>query len=1577
MITLNETEEWYNLEPEVQDIFRLIISHKDVILSQDPEEDKMRDIAYDLETFVLSKTTRGPRDATNPSNFKAHPQFNFFSDPLGISATLSSFTDSLKDTLPDKTLVDDILTSAKSMTESTSSFFDTAHWVIPGVAAVLGIGSYSVWGHKLDLIIGIVALLYAIIRFGASFIEEALSIVINVMKNVTFKNDDVETPINMQAVPQFDVDSTVDTLMIGLSGMINLVYPGKTTKDSFSFVTAYARGRNGFLPMMKSLLKVIENLANLALSKVPGWKHFSFLKTNHYEADRWLEEAREVIDLYNQNKFPRCEQNIFSLEHIVRTGDKLFKDLPRTNETSNWCMLIMKDLSVIKRIYADYRKTYSGGDRVETTGVLIRGGPGVYKSINLNSLAHGLAKRELPPNLVESFKENQSSYIHYKSPDATFADGYQPSTIVQCADDFGQTRDVAGMIGNEYNHVIHAIAPFTYNLNAAALEDKGNLFYNAKYFLASTNCKSFAHVQSITNIEALIRRFHVDVVQTIKPKYCTPETRNADVWSRKHMVVNEGPIDFDHLEFHVVSEQSGTLHFKEIIDYGELVNRIILAHDLRERHFRYNSETVDNLFHFFAQPQMSDDPELEAYVDFTFREITPGSYLEMRFKELVAFHYTYFDKFEGTPKECFSELVDMYGVDMIQTYFTGIMRIDDLLDIPRRNPAKLTVLREPNFLEKTISIASQAFKDLKDFALFQYSAHRQTILLFTGLTILGSMMIPIARQLYNVVAAFFALGKAEPQSFGFSDKMKSTTPVTVTKPQSIGFSDKLVRVSPPTKVATAQMACHDDQGAMDVVSKYFNSNCIRLRMSGQNYAGTSSAGSCYVLKERIILLPFHYYTMLKAYIAEDPLYGDEVEMQFFRPSNDKHFYTMTVSQFLECFLLVEGVNQEHDVAMARLPRTFPRHQSMIKHFYMEKDFKHLSTNLPVLAYFSDGRMNMAFSANASLTMEPVNVDNKYLSYVMARSLLIPLNTTVGDCGNLYAIKNRSTEGRKFCAMHVAGSPSFAHGTLLTQESIEKYVELFGDVGEFEVPDLPRTEPKLAIPQFNYVGDINPAPAHSSRTTIRKSILYGKIEPVDTTNSLLKAYTNSEGKVIDPWHNALSKYCTPPPLIDNVMLDTAVEDFHVYLKDNSRISVNHRTLTFEEALDGIENDPDFNSVKSNSSPGYPMNLSKALNLKKQIFSNPVGSKERINATAELKRQVEATIVELEKGNLPLFFCVDNLKDERRKIEKVRDGKTRAFMGIPFVMGIIKRMYFGTFLLWVHKNKISNGCAIGVNPYSSDWDQLARHLSENLKDRNDPGVGAGDYSGFDASQNVFVMWKILDIINLEYNDPVGNSIRTLLWETITNSYHIVHGQVYSWDASLPSGDLLTALINCFTNQINFRCCWIMLGLAIYLFSKKVRMNVMGDDVVYTVSPEFRSIFNDVTLTAPMALLGMTFTNESKTASVITLRCLHEVEYLKRRFIYDSDSQTYIAPLRLDVVLDMPNWTKAGGLIQKITCDNLSNAHQELSLHSKEVFEKYHPKFIELKQTYFPDFVLAHSIHHKHLATRQVVRNRLEFY
>jgi hypothetical protein len=669
---------------------------------------------------------------------------------------------------------------------------------------------------------------------------------------------------------------------------------------------------------------------------------------------------------------------------------------------------------------------------------------------------------------------------------------------------------------------------------------------------------------------------------------------------------------------------------------------------------------------------------------------------------------------------------------------------------------------------------------------------------------------------------------------------------------------------------------------------------------------------------------------------------------------------------------------KQDLIMFQLPVHFQRVPNITKSFYLEKDYQWLKHNVPVLGMFRVNGHTISFKAQARLQPTPMQVvgtklkPHGYLEgYEVMRSLIVNLNTTSGDCGTLYTAVNRATEGRKILAMHVSGDTNYGYGSFVYQEFLEQYYSKMPDQTSADIPDLPMTVPQISHERMLYVGDISPAPSHSTRSTIIKSVAYGRLGDVTTAPSTMRPIFQDDGSVLDPWLNAVQNYCQPVPEIDMFALEEAVEDFRVFLKDNKPHKINHRILTLHEALEGVENEIDFAPLKGNTSPGYPMNLSKDLNLKKKYFSFPSDSFERLEVEKEIEFMVNDALNQLRAGIVPFFPCVDNLKDERRLKEKVRLALTRMFSGTPFVYLLICRMYFGTFLLEVHKNRIVNGMAIGAQVYSGEWHTIAMNLKEHLINDEDKGVGAGDYKAFDGSQNAVVMMKILDIIQDTYHDEYAD-MRTLLFESMVHSYHIIKGQVYYWNGSLPSGHLLTALVNCMTNHINFRYCWIKAGLAIALFSVAVYLIVMGDDNLFSVSPEYREFFNEMKLVRLMSLIGMKYTTEFKGEATAPFRTLTEPEFLKRTFLYDPMTNEYVAPLRLSVILDMPNWTRSGGMRQVIAASNLSTAHLELSLHPKDVYDAYHAKFVQIKEEFYDEINFAFPIYSNYFNTRTKIRS-----
>nr|UQB76011.1 non-structural polyprotein [Flumine dicistrovirus 45] len=388
------------------------------------------------------------------------------------------------------------------------------------------------------------------------------------------------------------------------------------------------------------------------------------------------------------------------------------------------------------------------------------------------------------------------------------------------------------------------------------------------------------------------------------------------------------------------------------------------------------------------------------------------------------------------------------------------------------------------------------------------------------------------------------------------------------------------------------------------------------------------------------------------------------------------------------------------------------------------------------------------------------------------------------------------------------------------------------------------------------------------------------------------------------------------------------------------------LTFEEAVLGIDNEPEFASISRQTSPGYPFN---------QEFHHGFQNKEwwlgrdllydlDREPCKQLRESVEIIISETKAGRRCRFVFMDCLKDERLPVAKVEAGKTRMFSSCPFDLLIVSRMYFGSFMLWYKKNRIHNGSAIGVNPYSEEWNHLGVKLS--LFTLNKPAVGAGDYSRFDGSEKPDVHWGILNVINSWYDDGCDNQrIRRVLWLELVNSYHVCGDKVYAWSSSLPSGHPMTGIVNTMYNNIAFRYSWFIANnydlCSLTEFDKYVYMCAMGDDNVFTVHESYREIFNEMVMPRYMAEIGLTYTAENKNEAKSPFRFLTEVDFLKRSFLKNKILQRYVAPLDLDVVLEIPYWTKDAVDPITSTLDNVDTTIAELSLHEKEVFDEYVPR------------------------------------
>jgi hypothetical protein len=110
--------------------------------------------------------------------------------------------------------------------------------------------------------------------------------------------------------------------------------------------------------------------------------------------------------------------------------------------------------------------------------------------------------------------------------------------------------------------------------------------------------------------------------------------------------------------------------------------------------------------------------------------------------------------------------------------------------------------------------------------------------------------------------------------------------------------------------------------------------------------------------------------------------------------------------------------------------------------------------------------------------------------------------------------------------------------------------------------------------------------------------------------------------------------------------------------------------------------------------------------------------------------------------------------------------------------------------------------------------------------------------------------------------------------------------------------------------------------------------------------------------MENFGLVYTTELKESAIDKFRHITQVEFLKRAFRYEATLGKWVAPLRLESVLEIPQWTKKKMELE-VLADNIKECAEELSLHEPSVYKEYLEKLNISVQTFIPDIILRDPI------------------
>ena len=572
----------------------------------------------------------------------------------------------------------------------------------------------------------------------------------------------------------------------------------------------------------------------------------------------------------------------------------------------------------------------------------------------------------------------------------------------------------------------------------------------------------------------------------------------------------------------------------------------------------------------------------------------------------------------------------------------------------------------------------------------------------------------------------------------------------------------------------------------------------------------------------------------------------------------------------------------------------------------------------------------------------------------------------GDCCSPYFVIAPDSGGKKLLALHIAGNEqTWSLGTIFSREMYDT-MDGMRRKDERVFPELPPTATghmKLAL-------DGRETPSGGAFQPIGR-LIKPVWQPWQT--ELKEAFEGREWceRKLAPapiskkeaFHKAVESYGKPyTPLSeeDLKMVKLACQGWLSSAEKavKNKKQVPRRVLSDKEAVFGGEKGSAlgelFTAMNFATSPGIIIGEEIKGPGKKEFFYRTADGTDIITEKGErLLNRVRLQVAMLKKGIRPFFVFRDFLKDELRKKAKVAAGMARFISGSPLDYQILCRMYFGAFAAFVQQGYTRNGTAIGMNPFHGDWHQFAEILRKYYK------FNAGDFARYDTSLHPEIMLAICDMINKWYDDGEENAeIRRLLFLEVVNSRHVFLDVIYEWHGSEPSGHPLTAILNSIYTSIFFR---LVFGhknprgkWAIVEFDEHCYFMGMGDDHVQANDEYAAQFMTPINVKEIAERYGMSYTTAEKEEvnENTPLLDFENVTFLKRGFLYGPDFGEWCAPLALDTVLEMALWSRGDTELERTrnVKQTFDHAVVELSLHPREVFDKYAPSmFTAFKEVY----------------------------
>lgn len=1307
----------------------------------------------------------------------------------------------------------------------------------------------------------------------------------------------------------------------------------------------------------------------------------------------WYKDVQDLISLGLQDDIQLDTEVCTKVETLFRRGLNYASLAQELRLDSKCVQALNMHFGVVRMFYDRVQASgaFKGGPRVEPLVIHLFGESGVGKSGMMYPMAIDILKIE---GIVDG---KWAQDIYARSIEQDFWDAYRNQRIV-LYDDFGQLKDSENSPNLEFFELIRFGNMAPYPLHMASIMDKSRTFFNSKAVILSSNTAYF-NPKSLTCPEAIRRRLDISVDVSIRNEY---RKKGSSMLDPQKASANGQSLNTDVYVFRLLDPMTGHMTDDPPLDYERFMQHVVkqykrkifrakdMIKDLNDRatfvaEGMSTEEFLQTPLSPLSQMQLGAEPNDLEYdtSPSRFEKLekllsTPcfwsilGEEQRKRLKHLI---------FEKTSRQYFDDVVAFLKTlpklvkEQLYAMRDQFCRISmDCFHFLVRNPEQ-----GDNVFYQTIwnqlKSAAEACADL----YLSFINHAIETLKQYPYLLIGLAIIPVLAGLYAewgtespvwdekmeeervnqlLYDRFMSSpSKTAPEIASSADPKTAravgkrveiassgdpkTKPVIKSRVELASSSDPKTNKVKGTRTELASSADPKTK-QMAKLSRVEIEDFEAQLMRDENAFGISRkiVANMYYISvfngSELIGSLRGFFVVGRVFLTVRhllPYFAHATHLRIWNAKNKEGYY-FPVSAVKQS-VVYDADGNVKDQVLLECPNIVPDHPKILDSIIDGNEIGKIRTQYGVLLTPDETGVVKRFGQVVAYD-NPQSYSSVYGSYAIRQRYHYDLETSSGDCGSPLVVINPMVS-RKLIGLHVAGAVAVGMASPLNKTDLERALQHLSKTAQIEMlyeDWVAEIDSEVTIPAGNFtpLGTSLYTVASAQETTLRPSLISGDVTtPITKPCHLGKVRVN--GETIDPMMKGLEKCAIPSTMLDSNLLEAAIEDVkRNFCNDPER----QRVLSDTEMVQGIEGDAFAAPINRSTSPGYPFKNQTRMPGKTQWLGSDEYKMDRI-----LQLQIDERI-ENAKNNIrtPTIWC-DTLKDERRPIAKVDQGKTRVFSAGPMDATLAIRKYFLGFAAHCANNRNANEISVGTNVYSSDWTQIADILSQK-----GPKVIAGDFSNFDGTLNVQILHGICDIINDWYQGTEEETqIRNVLWKEMCNSVHVCRNSIYMWTHSQPSGCPLTAILNSVYNSIAVRYVWMLITKgtpyhSMNSFREHVTMVAYGDDNVLNISDECSIFFNQISMAAAFETFGMTYTDEAKTGEMVPFRTLDAVKYLKRSFVMDHVSGLYLCPMDLEAVLEIANWTRKSVSIEEATEQNVENVCFELHLHGEAIFQQWVP-------------------------------------